>query len=220
MKNIISAFQRLLFDNKCPVCEAIRSDDNEFLCEECEKYFKTQSLKKYEDVYYIWDYDEKFKKIIEGFKFYGKKELGEYLGKLIEMKLEFVIKNEHIDIIIPVPVHKKREQERGFNQAEEILSVLKKEYIKAERKKNTKHMYGILNKDKRGRNISKSFEVSNKKEIEGKKVLIFDDIITTGSTIEELKQEIKKAGAESVCSMVLAAAPFYKNNIINKKCDT
>jgi competence protein ComFC len=147
------------------------------------------ALKKFNDIYYLWDYDKKLKKIIEEYKFKNKLYIGELLFGLIGEELDTLIKKEKIERIIPIPVSHKRLMERGFNQVEELLKFGGYSYIKTGRVKETKHMYELLNSEDRRKNIKSAFKIERLKGI--KKVLIIDDIITTGSTMKEFITEIK-----------------------------
>jgi ComF family protein len=113
------------------------------------------------------------------------------------------------DFIIPVPLHKNRYQERGFNQSIELARVLSKQLnvpldIKScVRKRDTAHQIG-LNATQRGENIKNAFGVSEK--FNAKHVALVDDVMTTGSTVHELALALKMAGCERVQIWVCAKA--------------
>ena len=122
-----------------------------------------------------------------------------------------MIYTEDIDYVIPIPINYRREQERGFNQVEEILKNLNYSYISSHRRKNTKKMCKILDKEKREKNIKDSFNVDEK--FQGKNILIFDDIITTGATIKEFSEEIKKQNkVNKIIVFSLSAGKTYINS--------
>ncbi|MEI6858040.1 phosphoribosyltransferase family protein [Psychrilyobacter sp.] len=146
-------------------------------------------LKRFNDIYYLWNYDRQLKKIIEEYKFKNKLYIGELLFGLMGNELDKLMKKEKIDGIIPIPVGHKRLMERGFNQVEELLKFGGYSYIKSSRIKETKHMYELLNLEARRNNIKAAFKIDGLKGL--KKVLIIDDIITTGSTMKEFITEIK-----------------------------
>ena len=115
-----------------------------------------------------------------------------------------------IDVILPVPISKEREKERGFNQVEELLDNCKIEYQKIRREKNTKHMYELLDSKSRKENIYNAFK-NEKLNIEGKNILIVDDIVTTGSTIIEMIKEIEKLGTpKEIYIFSLAVSKIFK----------
>ena len=212
MKNLIQSIKKLLFDNSCVCCGEKASDKLEYLCYNClNDLMKEKSLSKYENVYYLWIYKDKFKKLLLEYKNSSRLALGLIISSMIEDEFFRVILNEDIDYIIPIPINFRREQDRGFNQVEELLKNLNYSYCKSERIKNTKKMFKILDKEKREKNIKNSFIIS--KDFSKKNVLIFDDIITTGTTINELKNELEKIGnAKKIVVFSLTASKTYINS--------
>lgn len=190
MKSLKHSIRKLFFKNNCILCSEKADDNLHYMCYNCLKSLRnTGKLKKFNDMYYLWNYDKKLKKIIEEYKFKNKLYIGELLFDLIGEELGKLIKKENIDGIIPIPVSHRRLMERGFNQVEELLKFGKYPYIKSSRIKETKHMYELLNSEARKENIKSAFKIEQLKGL--KKVLIIDDIITTGSTMKEFITEIK-----------------------------
>ena len=115
----------------------------------------------------------------------------------------------NIDYIIPVPLHIKRESERGYNQAGYIAKEVAKEFNKEyypnilRRVKNTKAQSGLARGDRQS-NIKDAFKVEWKECIEGKNILIVDDVITTGGTVRECSKVLKENGAKKVFVLALA----------------
>ena len=190
MKSLNHSIRQLFFKNNCILCSEKPDDNLHYMCYNCHKNLKDNGkLKKFNDIYYLWNYDKKLRKIIEEYKFKNKLFMGELLFDLIGVELDELIKKEKIDGIIPIPISHKRLMERGFNQVEELLKFGGYSYIKSSRVKETKHMYELLNLEARRKNIESAFKIEKLKGL--KKVLIIDDIITTGSTMKEFITEIK-----------------------------
>lgn len=194
MSNVRGMFRttlrELFFDNSCSSCSKTL-DREAFLCSDCLKSLKEQAyLKNFENYYYLFYYDERIREIIADFKIRNRKALGLDLAIIIRDALEKLLKNEQIDVIITVPINKEREKERGFNQVEYLLDILKIKYLKIRRKKNTKHMYSLKDYNKRIKNVENAFEIGV--DLSNKKVLIFDDIVTSGATIKSIINEIYK----------------------------
>ena len=174
---------------------------------------RKRSLKQINNIYYFWNYDKDFKFLISTMKFKNKMGLAREISELIKEGVSFVLEKEEIDYIIPVPISKERQTERGFNQVEVILEELKLQYTKIKRIKNTKKMFQILNEEKRDQNIKNSFFVTSDTDLNNKNILLFDDIITTGSTLREIKKEIQKSyNIKKVIVLTLAAAREIKVN--------
>ena len=142
------------------------------------------------NIYYIWDYNEEFKKLIFSYKYNRKKSLAKLIARLIEEEFKFIIQKEKIDFIVSVPINKKRENERGYNQLDEILKQLNVNYVEIKRIKNTEKMHKLLNEKLREENIRGSFRIESDFDFKNKKILLVDDIITTGATLKEIKNSI------------------------------
>ena len=118
-------------------------------------------------------------------------------------------KNNHVDALLPVPLHKSRLLERGYNQAEEIASVLSLlldipvDRSSLKRVKATQAQSG-LSLNKRQKNILKAFEFIPQQQY--KSVALIDDIITTGSTMTEICKVLKKSGVQQIQVWSLARA--------------
>lgn len=157
----------------------------------------------------IFNYVDKVKSAIIAFKFGGRKHIGYAFSHIIHDYLSGIRK--FFDIIVPMPIHEMRKKERGFNQSEVLAEYLKEDYSVEKdvliRVKNTPHQTG-LNKENRQCNLDGAFKVVNKDKIAGKRILILDDIYTTGSTINECAKTLLKSGAEVVYGLCLARAKF------------
>lgn len=185
--NILKLIRKLLFSDRCSYCGEVI--ENDYLCEKCKKRLKEMSeLKKRKNIYFLFFYND-FKKIILDYKFRNRKNISKFLNELIEPAIKRVILDEKIDMVIPIPISEERRRERGFNQVEEILKESEIHYTNIKRIKKTKYMNKMKKKDEREKNIRNSFEVE-KDRFSGKKILIVDDIITTGSTMKEIERVI------------------------------
>lgn len=192
--NVKEAFRKvlreLIFDTSCSCCLK-NLDRNGFICSSCLTKLKDRSfLKNSENFYFSFYYEEKIRRIISDYKIRNRKNLANDLAFIIRDAINILIKKENIDIIIPVPINKNRLKERGFNQVEYILDILKINYLKIERIKNTKHMYKLKDLESRKSNIKNAFKLDI--DLTNKKILLIDDIVTTGATIYEIINEIKK----------------------------
>jgi len=112
------------------------------------------------------------------------------------------------DFFVPVPLHKSRERERGFNQSELLAHALSKIYgvktINALRRDvKTRPMYGLM-RTERYENVSGVFSVKNPGDIEGADIILIDDIYTTGATLEECARTLVRAGAANISAMTFA----------------
>jgi len=114
-----------------------------------------------------------------------------------------------IDMLLPVPLHSVRQRERGFNQAgilAEALgcSIQRECAIKILRRTRPTETQTHLDREERMQNLNGAFQIFNPQRILGKRVLLVDDVLTTGSTLSECARVLKKAGATSVLVFTLA----------------
>jgi len=114
------------------------------------------------------------------------------------------------EIVIPVPLHKRREQRRGFNQAAIIAGLISREFklvcddrSLARTRATDPHRAGMDAAD-RARSVERAFEVVRPRLIEGASVLLVDDVFTTGSTISAATQSLIEAGARQVSVLTVA----------------
>lgn len=204
----------LIFPNACGICDRICKEN---LCKKCE--IKLNNIKKvkidtYNDKYfkkhlYIFKYDSIIKEILIKFKFKEKV----YVYKTF---VNFLLKNKKVcrffksyDIIIPVPIHYNRKVTRGYNQSGLIAKELARNVnVKYEEKilfkKINNKPQSAKNKQERIKNVIGVYYTKNDDRLIGKKVLLIDDIYTTGSTVNECSKILNLAGAKQVDVFTIA----------------
>jgi len=138
--------------------------------------------------------------IIHHLKYSDRVSLAKPLGDILKECLEREAFTG--DLIIPVPLHRSRERQRGFNQAELIAERLGRPVAPRLlcRRKNTPSQTG-LTRNERKRNLASAFQVRG--EVKGR-VIVVDDVYTTGSTMHEIARTLKRAGAERVEVLTVA----------------
>lgn len=199
-------------------------DDEEYILEKFEEYKEGYGVNKNKDLssskveysrckfcenknFYFdraiscIEYCDKSKVLVLSLKYYGNTYMSRYIAQVMRDKLEF--EQISADYVIPVPLHKKRMRTRGFNQAEKIASYLS-DYTKIpiidciKRNRNTKRLYA-LNKFQREKELKNAFEVKDGSEkIKCKRVLLIDDIFTTGTTVNEISKKLKIYGVDEI----------------------
>jgi competence protein ComFC len=120
------------------------------------------------------------------------------------------IRNHHFDVIVPVPLHRARERERGFNQAALLadllsreMSILAKPVLERVRYTTTQTAF---DRTERMENLRGAFRLRKRADVRGLRVLLIDDVLTTGSTVSECARVLKEAGASSVHAATAARA--------------
>ena len=212
-----------IFLPSCGVCGKLKEG---YLCKKCgkelEKYMineksicnnlinlNNMETDKYIERMRIFEYKGTIRKLILNYKFNDKS----YLYKTF---CEFIVKNEKpfdfiksYDIIIPVPIHKKRMKKRGYNQSELIAKELAKRigvkcYTDILLKIKNNKMQSTLSKKEREENTKNVYKLKNAEKIYNKKVIILDDIYTTGATIASCIKELEKVEVKKIGIITLA----------------
>ena len=190
-----------------------------YFCEDCQAtleisglHQKTQ-LEELSDLYFAIDYQKSLiKSLIHHFKYQPLiKELAKPLASLIIEHFQLLDQKPNFAdfVLIPVPLEKKKLKWRGFNQAEEIAKQLSKFFkiplindvlIKI---KETLPQVELSDRERK-ENIKGAFACPAPEKIQGRKILLVDDIYTTGSTMAECAKVLKKAGAKEIIGIVVA----------------
>jgi ComF family protein len=164
----------------------------------------------FQEGYFGFYFEGKLRDAVHAFKFNGRKDVGKHLVSL--MKERIFSFAERFDCIIPIPVTEKRLKERGFNQSfiigEEISRITNKEMYHSVlyKTKNTKDQYA-LSRDERKKNIKGAFTIRDNTGIKGKRILLVDDLFTTGYTAQEASRVLIKGKAKAVVFFALARTP-------------
>ena len=224
MENKIGNFiLDLFFPKFCLNCQK----EGTFLCQDCQAILDISNShhppSKFggglNDLYWAVEYKNPLiKNLIKIFKYEPfVKELAKDLASLViahfqllDEKPSFLKKNPDY-VLVPVPLEKRKLKWRGFNQVEEIGKEISK-FLNIPlindilfKIKETPPQVELSEKE-REENIKEVFIIRNREKILGKKILLVDDVYTTGSTMEEAARVLKKAGAKEVIGIVIARA--------------
>jgi len=202
-----------LYPSRCAFCHKL-SDDGVLLCKWCEKSLPYTSGLAVEQsfphvarcvspLYYVDD----VRNSVLRYKFSGatgySKVYGELLAKCIDENKIFC------DIITWVPLSRIRQHFRGYNQSELIArEISKAKNIPCapllKKVKHNKAQSGVGRYEKRRANVAGVYSSINHEMLNGKRVLLIDDVVTTGATMSECAKELKKGGAKLVCAASIA----------------
>lgn len=189
----------------CPLCGRITEEYG--LCEECIKLINKDPHYYYDidgldDLIVASTYSGLMRRLIIDFKFKGKLSYGEIISEIMTEKI--LEKNLNEEVISFVPMHKKKERERGYNQSEilarKIAKSLDLDCIDVFQKVVDTKFQVALKKMEREENLNDAFVVKSTPE----EIIIVDDVITTGATIAELTKIAKKAGIKKVTALIAA----------------
>ena len=199
--------------NEYPICQkcgkklSIGIGD---LCQDCKRgnHVFTQGRS-------LFLYDESIKKSIAKYKFDNMRYFADFYSVYMANRFLKLIKMWKIDIISPIPLHYKRKKQRGFDQnkllAKKLYNNFRLIYDYLEfrddivlRSKDTKALK-LLNPMQRRLNLLDSFKLNNTSNIQGKNILLVDDIYTTGATIDAVSNVLTKADVGNIYFMCIAS---------------
>lgn len=189
-----------------PVCKKcgkpIRYKETEY-CGDCEK-----TAFSYEQGKSVWLHTDVVRWSIYQFKYHNRRIYGKFYAQELFRIYGGWVRQNKIDVIIPIPLHKKRQRKRGYNQSELIARQLGKLLhlpVNAKavvRKRNTKPQKELSHKERR-HNLKEAFCVT--KHWKGKgNVLLIDDIYTTGNTIDSVAKLLRQKGADKVWFLTIS----------------
>lgn len=203
----------IFFPTVCPYCERVIYPD-EYACEQCRKKLPDKSLTKYARGGYLCSaplpYDEPYSTAVKTFKFRNMGSYAPQLSFLVVQSILEIHRQIDFDLITCVPMHVKDKKKRGYNQAEllakecaKIMNIPYADLLEKHKQNKAQH---TLKSSEREKNVRGVFRAASKNEIEGKSILIIDDIITTGNTLGECCRILIKARAKRVCCAALCSA--------------
>ena len=204
-------------NNICLFCKENNIDIIGYLCKDCyerleivhgELELDCSYIKK---TYYSLEYNRFIREIIGDYKFNGKNYLYKPLGQIMVETITRKNIHKDIDIIIYIPIHRRKEAIRGYNQVELLggfigkelnIPVSKNNLVKIKWTEEQSH----LTKINRATNLKDSFKVKDINKIKNKKILLVDDIITTGATMEECSRLLINSGVKEVIAMGITSS--------------
>jgi ComF family protein len=206
----------MVYPPRCVFCDdVIPIGKPKWFCERClpkiiSSYSSVKKIGEPDaECYCVFTYDDIIGTAIKRGKYGGRPDYFRGFAKLMAEFYEKNIKSE-VDFIAPVPLHKKREAARGFNQA----VILSKELSKLigitcatdllKRVKYTVPQSSLPNSEQREENVKNAFCFNKKYEIISKKIMLADDIYTTGNTIKACSKILKENGASEVWGFCIA----------------
>lgn len=194
-----------LKEDKCPLCGRLVEDYG--LCQECISLINKDPAYYYDiegldDLIVSSTYSGIMRRLIIDFKFKGKLSYGEIISEIMTEKI--LEKNLRGQVITYVPMHWKKEGERGYNQSKILAEKIARDLDLScqdvfEKVVDTKFQVGLKKFD-REENLRDAFHVKNYAQ----EIIIVDDVITTGATISELTKLAKKAGIKKVTALIAA----------------
>ena len=159
----------------------------------------------------LWAYREPLDAVIQGLKFRRLDYLGRHLAEALSDGLGGAL--EGFDAVVPVPLHWRRRLARGYNQAEQIAHPLAQglelPLLSALRRSRSTPPQTSLDKAGRLANLRRAFRAPYPRKVQRLRLLLVDDVATTGATLDAAASVLRRAGASSVTAVVAARTPAY-----------
>jgi len=230
IKKIKNKILDLIFPTECVIC----GKSGQYFCESCFnqiKYVKEgtcllcntnqaiigvcancQTKSYIDDIIAVTKYkDTVIEQVIHELKFSYIEQLANQLANLLSLKLKALGYQTKLKdkILIPLPLHKKRFLERGFNQSELLLKLLQPDFdgqIRNDILKRVKYtsQQAKLDREQRINNVQDAFKCLKPDEAAGQKIFLLDDVLTSGATMNQAAKALKSAGAKKVIGLVIA----------------
>ncbi len=227
LKNVVEKLMYVAFPQPCVCCNHILANNEYILCTFCKnelpltdyhlndanelkKRFYGRVNLKYALAYLKLTKKGTVQNIIHHLKYEGAKEIGKAMGEWYACLLASDGLVQEFDLILPVPLHSSRQKKRGYNQSDYFAQGLSEVMnlpwsnsliarVQANQSQTTKNRYA------RWKNVEDIFSVIDKNAIVGKHILLVDDVITTGSTIEACATTLEDKGISSISVAAIAA---------------
>lgn len=227
LKNALSDIRHLIYPSICLICDKELSRNENHICTFCTMELPVTNFHSFEDetpmdklfwgrikvfstyAHLFFEKGKGSQRILFNLKYKNNRSIGEHFGREIGIKLQNSPLFETAETIIPVPLHYKKEFIRGFNQSEilsnglsEILGIP----VDTQTIQRSKHTQSQTQKSRfqRWDNVESIFTIKNKIK-EYKHIIIVDDVITTGSTLESIIKEIQVIHSDIKVSVVTLA---------------
>ena len=217
---LISYLLHLLFPEKCILCGKVLANGEIDLCRHCRcdnpAYSGRKSRPQFLDSFTaVWYYEGDVRHSLLRYKFYGRRNLASGYGRLLAMEIE----KEHpegLDILTWIPISRLRKLRRGYDQCELLAKAVGEELGMTpvptlKKLRNNRQQSRITGEAQRRANVLGVYRAADPELVRGKRVLLLDDIVTTGATAGEAARVLLTGGASEVhCAAVAASRKVNK----------
>lgn len=210
-----------LFPEKCLLCRKLLADAETDLCHDCRKNAPVFTKAKNRISFVarwtaVWYYKDTVRRSILRYKFYHARSYAPVFGRQLAMKIQSA-NMEDFDILTWVPVSRLRKFKRGYDQAELLARAVARELgvcavpclVKV---RHNRAQSGLKEPSQRRANVRGVYKVLAPEVVQDQRILLLDDVLTTGATVSECARVLHFAGAEEVLCAAVAVTPNEKNH--------
>lgn len=206
---------RIVYPNQCCACKQRLYDNEKYLCSGClssmlmeaekgnKRLIVTKVLKDMPNIedyntLFLYDKENNFSDVNQRIKYNNQPKLGKMLGAFAAKEFSRWFANCQVDALLPVPLHRKREKQRGYNQSMKIaegisevthIPILNDVFERIVNNKTQTHK----NFAERQENVKGIFQLTQPERLKGKRIMLIDDVMTTGATISECVKILKSS---------------------------
>ena len=205
----------LLFPAKCILCGKLLKKQEQDLCRDCrtdspEYPVGKDKIQFLDSFTAVWYYEDTVRRSLLRYKFYGARGLSQGYGRLLAMKL-LQSHPEGFDCLTWIPVSRLRKLRRGYDQVELLARAVGRELGMEpvpllKKVRHNRPQSGIADASMRRANVLGAYREINRQAIAGKRILLLDDILTTGATASEAARVLLTCGAKEIHCAAVAAA--------------
>lgn len=223
IKNLLNLFFPLV----CETCNGILGDNEQVICISCRHHLPVTSFHfenseavkktlygrvKLENATALLHFSKKgmVQHLLHNLKYKGHEQIGSFLGQWLGHELSTIKAYKTVDVVVPVPLHRTKKRKRGYNQVakfgKEIAEALHADYNESVLIKTKSTKTQVFKKRLMRWNDKDLFDISENQSLKGKHILLVDDIITTGATVEACASVLLKIDniTLSVATMAIA----------------
>ena len=214
----------VIFPATCPSCKNLLMQQEQLVCSNCAQKLRINHDYSEENIlnkswigrveikhsifFSYFDKGNPMQSLLHQIKYKGRPDIARKLGELTGQTMMKYYSTDEFDIMIPVPLHWRKQRKRGYNQSVQIAKGIQKHFEIPVRLEIKRVNYGktqtFKNRYERLESLTNSFSLKNPDNIHGKNILLIDDVITTGSTLEHIAEILLENNANSVSILAIA----------------
>ncbi len=224
---MLKALFNLIYPKICYACGEAISGGMSNVCISCRAELAFLSIREFENnpiqqlfwgrvnfekatAFTKFEKNGKVQKLLYALKYKGIKEVGITLGELAALEIGTSNFFNDIDVIVPVPIHAKKKKKRGYNQSHYIAEGIQNITEIPVNLKSIKKELNTASQTRKGRferfeNVSNTFTLLNTSQLKGKHILLIDDVVTTGSTLEACANVLQKIEGVKLSLLTISA---------------